>query len=64
MLNTNKLEIDVQHALDKLKENWKTFDDVKFEYLVRKITVTELLKIEERKHVRKEAAELKEKLKA
>lgn len=45
----DKLEIDVENALNKLKENWKTFDETKFRYLVRKITVTELLKIEERK---------------
>lgn len=60
--NTENLEKDVEDALNKLRENWKAYDDKKFEYLVRKVTVTELLKIEERKQVQKEAAELKEKL--
>ena len=51
-----------QKALNKLKTNWKTLEDYKFEYLVRKITINELMTIEERKHVRREAAEIKEKL--
>lgn len=57
-----QLYYDVEKALNKLKTNWKTLDDHKFEYLVRKITINELMTIEERKHVRREAAEIKEKL--
>jgi hypothetical protein len=54
--------IDVEVALNKLKVNWKVYDDAKFEYLVRKVTINELMKIEERKQVRREADAIREKL--
>ena len=42
--------------------NWHTYDLDKLKYLIRKTTIAEITKIEERKHVRREAAEIKEKL--
>lgn len=46
--------MDVEKSLNQLRENWKTYDTDRFEYLVRKITIVELMKIEERKQVRRE----------
>lgn len=40
--------------------NWHTYDLDKLKYLIRKTTIAEITKIEERKHVRREAAENRE----
>lgn len=57
-----QLHIDVEAALEKLKINWHTYDLEKLKYLIRKTTIIEITKIEERKYVRREHAERKERL--
>lgn len=57
-----QLHIDVEAALEKLKINWHTHDLEKLKYLIRKTTIIEITKIEERKYVRREHAERKERL--
>lgn len=50
----SSLELDVETALEKLKMNWHTYDLDKLKYLIRKTTIAEITKIEERKQVQRE----------
>ena len=52
-LKTLQLQVEVQ-IMEKLKDKWKTMDENKLVYLIKKQIVSEILKLEERKHVRQE----------
>jgi hypothetical protein len=53
----SQISVNVEAALDKLKVQWKTWDEDRLIYLIRKQTITELTIIEERKKARIEFQE-------
>ena len=58
----NDLQITIQkEIIDDLKSNWKTLQEDKLRALIRKCVIAELMKIEERKQVRREREEQKRK---
>ena len=58
MDDMSQLQVQVEAALEKLRVQWKAYDETKLTYLIRKQTITELIKIEERKQVRRDQAEI------
>lgn len=50
------MEIQVEDALKKFRKNWKTVDKDKINYLMKYGIVQEVMRVEERKSVRREAA--------
>jgi len=60
----NQLHVNVEiQILDRLKNTWNTMDENRLVYLIKKCIVSEILKLEERKHVRQENNRLIEKRK-
>ena len=53
------LDIKVDKAMEDFIKNWKTLDLEKINYLMKYGLVQEVMKVEERKAVRREAAEKK-----
>jgi hypothetical protein len=49
--------VNVENALHKLRDQWKTWDEERLIYLIRKQTITELNIIEERKKARADQQE-------
>ena len=59
MADLNQLHLLVEkQIMDKLKHTWKTMDENKLVYLLKKQIISEILKLEERKHVRQEEKRL------
>jgi hypothetical protein len=44
-----QIQIQVEKALEKLRVQWKSYDEERLIYLIRKTTIQELTIIEERK---------------
>ena len=60
----NQLQLNVHDTITKLKKQWKTSDMEQLKAAIKKSVITELFKLEERKHVRREQAEIVRKRKA
>eukprot|EP00347_Sterkiella_histriomuscorum_P016619 403352494 len=54
--NVNELTIQLESALKKFTKDWKTLDNNKINYLMKFGIVQEVMKVEERKSARREAA--------
>lgn len=54
MTDLNKLQIQVEEALKKFVKDWKTLDQDKINTLMQYGIVQEVMKVEERKAVRRE----------
>ena len=54
----SSLAIQVEETLDKLKGQWRQYDEQRLIYLIRKQTIIELNVIEERKKVRADQKEI------
>jgi hypothetical protein len=57
--NIDQLTIKLERALKKFVKDWKTLDNNKINYLMKYGIVQEVMKIEERKGVRREVAHQK-----
>lgn len=55
----DELTIKLERALKKFVKDWKTLDESKINYLMKYGIVQEVMKVEERKGVRREAAHMK-----
>lgn len=55
-INIDQVTIELEEALRKFKKDWKTVDPSKINYLMKLGIVQEVMKVEERKAVRREAA--------
>lgn len=55
-INIDQVTIELEEALRKFKKDWKTVDPNKINYLMKLGIVQEVMKVEERKAVRREAA--------
>lgn len=57
----DKIQIEVEdRVLKELKHKWKTMDEERLIYLIKRSMLYEILQLEERKYVRKEAKRIKE----
>jgi hypothetical protein len=54
--NLDYLQVQLEEALKKWVKDWKTIDTSRINYLMKYGIVQEVMKIEERKSVRREAA--------
>ena len=54
----NQLQINVEQAINNLKIIWKTQDEAKLKSMIKRQIIFELCRLEERKQVRRDAAEL------
>ena len=60
----NQMAINVEEAINKLKIEWKQMNEVELRAMIKRQVIAEVCRIEERKHVRREQAEIVRKKKA
>lgn len=61
LADLDKIQIEVEdRVLTELKDQWKIMDEERLIYLIKRCMLYEILQLEERKYVRKEAKRIKE----